>query len=869
MNDELLSVVRSQLSKIRIPTTYDKVYKDECVVSFDNSFSDDGIYVNLVTWLGYGKAYFLADSVRSGSLLYFHQKWTQIPKPKETEKANDGPQKLGIGVSGGFQLEAEFDIVKDYELVIVNRDGSTVAVPIDDPLLPEYLINVLDAIINHAGMKTMMAVSTWDADNEKIVSKYAADLIQLDNAKKISNDLATWKCEMSGDTSNLWLNLSTGYIGGGRKNWDGSGGSGAALMHFEETGGIYPLCVKLGTITPHGADVWSYAPDEDCLVIDPLLPQHLAHWGINIMTMTKTDKSMSELEVDLNLSYDWSKILESGEELEVISRPGFVGLRNIGSSCYMNSVLQTLFVVPEVIDRYFRHRDRILSSFTAKDPTQDFPVQMSKLGHALLTTAYLPPASSLVDGALMNMPTGEDGNSSLLEKYVIAPRMFKQLVAKNHAEFSSGRQQDAYEYFLYLLDTMARAERTSLARLVDEGVDSSSIPNTASFFEFYFETRLQCMTTNQVKYSSPSRQSMVNTWDLRIPLDRAINTAEVNEHAAKKARLEGDAKLPSATDDVKLIIPFHELLNTFFAEEIIEYTNPAVGHPAPTIKTVKFQSYPKYLMIKLGRYYVDATWKQIKIDACVPMPEFLDLSAYRGHGIQANEQSMPSSDQSNAAALTSTTTAAATEASVQPDEGIVLQLMAMGFSENGSKKAALATGNADADAAMNWVFAHMEDPDFNDPPAAVPAATTSTSAGNTSSAVNAESVMMLSSMGYTEEQAKAALTATNNDIERAADWLFSHTDDLDSAVREAMSASKSASQAPTSSDATVISNDGKGEYELIAIVSHIGRNTDHGHYVSHIKKDGVWAIFNDEKVAKSKSPPLDQGYMYLYRRRVV
>jgi Ubiquitin carboxyl-terminal hydrolase len=39
-----------------------------------------------------------------------------------------------------------------------------------------------------------------------------------------------------------------------------------------------------------------------------------------------------------------------------------------------------------------------------------------------------------------------------------------------------------------------------------------------------------------------------------------------------------------------------------------------------------------------------------------------------------------------------------------------------------------------------------------------------------------------------------------------------------------------------------------GKYTLMAIISHIGRNTDHGHYVCHIKKDNQWAFFNDEKV---------------------
>ena len=67
------------------------------------------------------------------------------------------------------------------------------------------------------------------------------------------------------------------------QQWGGTGGSGAALTHFEATGRQFPLAVKLGTITPHGADVFSYAADEDDMVQDPLLAQHLAHWGINMV----------------------------------------------------------------------------------------------------------------------------------------------------------------------------------------------------------------------------------------------------------------------------------------------------------------------------------------------------------------------------------------------------------------------------------------------------------------------------------------------------------------------------------------------------------------------------------------------------------
>ncbi len=58
----------------------------------------------------------------------------------------------------------------------------------------------------------------------------------------------------------------------------------------------YPLVVKLGTITKDGADVYSYAADEDRAVIDPYLADHLAQIGINVMALEKTEKTAAEIE---------------------------------------------------------------------------------------------------------------------------------------------------------------------------------------------------------------------------------------------------------------------------------------------------------------------------------------------------------------------------------------------------------------------------------------------------------------------------------------------------------------------------------------------------------------------------------------------
>ncbi|CAN0013958.1 unnamed protein product, partial [Choristocarpus tenellus] len=114
----------------------------------------------------------------------------------------------------------------------------------------------------------------------------------------------------------------------------------------------YPLAVKLGTITPNGGDVFSYAPEENGMVKDPKLAEHLARWGIDIMSLEKTDKTMAELEVELNKSYDFNKITESGTKLKPLWGLGYTGLKNLGNSCYMSSCLQVLSSIPEVAKRY-------------------------------------------------------------------------------------------------------------------------------------------------------------------------------------------------------------------------------------------------------------------------------------------------------------------------------------------------------------------------------------------------------------------------------------------------------------------------------------------------------------------------------------
>ncbi len=106
------------------------------------------------------------------------------------------------------------------------------------------------------------------------------------------------------------------------------------------------------------------------------------------------------------------------------------------------------------------------------------------------------------------------------------------------------------------------------------------------------------------------------------------------------------------------------------------------------------------------------------------VPERLSLEHLRSTGVQPGEQLQPEEPAGAPAAGGGAGAQQAPQAAPSPDPELVASLVSMGFSQEASSRAALAVGNSGVEAAMEWVLAHLEDPDINDPlpdPAAAPA----------------------------------------------------------------------------------------------------------------------------------------------------
>lgn len=600
---------------------------------------------------------------------------------------------------------------------------------------------------------------------EQLASEYSAA------APPTSEDLCS--VEGCGCHVNNWMCVTCGAVGCPRPE---SGGKGHALLHYQQTG--HPACVKLGTVTVQGADYYCYACDDD--VEDVHFAAHMAHFGIDVHTAKKTAKTMGELEYDYSSQFDFNKITEAGASLVPAHGPGHTGIENIGNSCYLAAVVQCLMSLAPFQSAFYPAKSTPHQAECTADPYSCRYCQTERLAAGLLSGEFSRADHERANG--------------------VCPRLFKKVYAQQHPEFSTGAQQDAQEYLLYLLEEMRRYVRpagssTDSSTGAGGAATAPSPPHPSDIMEMVMEQRMQCSKCQRVRYT----YEMDKCLSLPIPIDPAA--------AASIASAASEAKVSEAEmDAMRLRCSLEDCLQAAVAPNSIECRCEACTEAATYTTVTRLASFPDVLPVYIRRTYFDvATHNTKKMDAYVDVPQALELSAYRGTGLQPHEVAMPTSAASPARrARGDGAGSAAAAAPEEVDEVALVSVISMGIDMDVARYALLQT-NMNVERAIDYIFSH---PDIADEVAAA----------------------------QPQPQPQQAVESISN---------------TDAAAK------------PTPA------TDGAAAYELTAMISHMGASARTGHYVCHIKDaaSGKWLLFNDEKVGESQNPPFSLASLYFFQRK--
>ena len=459
-----------------------KINTSECLYAFNTQLSPNGLFLCLKsfqsTCIGYLKT--------QPSKHFLQVIKNRIPTPelhenkeKMEESESSPPKRLAIGVDGGFDgrgyteetkyllayYDSETDLIYNCDLDLCDND---------------HLKNITSIVIA-ATSTDQVEIKAWEGDIREVdenLLTYLQQPVDPNNMPDIT------KCCMCEKTDNLWINLGTGFVGCGRKYYDGTGGNNHGIEHFQTVGeATARYSIKIGTISSNLEAIDVYDMKEDRFVKDPLILEHLKHLGIDPYKMSKTEKTVTEMEIDLNKKFgnEWDVIQEKGKDLKPAE--DCYGIENLGSTCYLSAVIQALLVLPQVQNR-FCNRDEFheyaaicmsKDNFTPKSLLKDLEFQTRKL------------FSSLWNGPICDL--GEHVN--------IRPLTFKILVGSDHPEFKLWSQQDSLEWFQHFVEILSKTKETK-----------NGGKNPIEYFNYDMEERLQCQQSKKWRIL-PSMDSVI------------------------------------------------------------------------------------------------------------------------------------------------------------------------------------------------------------------------------------------------------------------------------------------------------------------------------------------------------------------------
>ncbi|VEU21579.1 DEKNAAC102449 [Brettanomyces naardenensis] len=770
----------SDLSQISPPSSSEAVYKDDCMFSFDTAFDPQGIDICLTCFQAFsrGKYNYTAQHAE----IYDHDiflNYKRTLKPKGADEIQ--PQKM---VKLEIKEQTEDDLFLTKAAIYVASTDSTTEFPGGG--IPQRIRVAAEGVLKATSREKRQQIKSWE--QSILVCPHSKEI------KQTPSNASIHECADCGLTENLWLCLECGNVGCGRQQFGGVPGNSHAVAHHKQHPDHH-VAVKLGSLSSESADCYCYTCDDDVKV--PKLADYLKTYGIDLSNFVKTEKNLTELQIEQNIQWDFNMDGENGETLSPVFGPGLSGFKNLGNSCYLASVLQVMFSVPSFQMAYFSADEgmpieKVVGNI---DPAADLETQMFKIGDGLLSGRYSVP----------------DPFTTEKIKYQrgIRPSGFKELIGKGHPEFSTMQQQDAFEFWMYLVEQL---EKGSVSGQAD------SVPTEV--FKYVLGDKLKCSVCGGVRLS----KELVD--NVTLPVEEKL--------------------LDSGVDGTKDYAPttMEDCFTKWHAAEQIEYDCPQCHSHVAAFKRQGFRSFPSYLVVSPQRIKLE-NWVPVKLPVPITFSQTIDLLPYKAEGKLPGESELPDDSSSN---------------EFKYNAEALDALLVMGFPENRCKRALYTTGNGTAETAANWLFEHMDDAGIDEP--------FTPKNNSTKPEAKAEDIESLVSMGFSAKLANKALVLNENSVEQSVEWLFGHPDDNGELPENEADGNPEANIEKLEKEHTtgkytllgVVCHKGtsihSGHY--VAFVKKL------------INGQEKWILFNDEKVVLAGEESLKEievsGYLYVYKR---
>ena len=783
MEEEICSHIQSD---IEFNIKNKKIFKDQCLKCYDDPRSEKGLNICLKCFDGCcctrDNNHTKLHSLKKNHNIYMNLKETK----KERKNKEIKITKLAVGLPGGAELEEDqYDQKIEIKCLNCNK-----IIPHENN---EKLNSLIISIINSSSEAQKSEIKAWE---EKIYPcEHTLTLVQ--NNGKILTENELKKCNDCDINKNLWLCLVCGNISCGRKE---TGGNAHALAHFEKT--KHSLAVKVGTISQSGeASLYCYECDND--VKDENLSFHLSNFGLDINKMKKTDKTVTELNLDININLTLSKVIEDGKVLTPLYGPGCTGMENIGNSCYMNAVLQILFSMEEFKKWYLNDAENHINTCD-KHPSECYLCQMSKIMNGLYSGIY---SQRLVRKINDIQDDNNKENRLKEEEYQLGIKInsFKLFFNKNNEDFISNKPQDAFLYMQFLLDELKEFE---FKRNI----------NPFSIFEFDVEKRLECNECHSVRYSTS------RTWYLPFTIE------DLN-------------KRKSDNNEVKIEECISQYLNENLdvnCEKCQKNTNHSINK--------KLINYPEFLIITFERFFYDETGPA-KSDA-----QFI-LSSDNNIDFKILSPKTSKEGENVIERLKN----GQEEAYIEPKFNIndLNYLMQCGVPELGAKWALLKMN--DPELALGWYCENSENPEIKKP---IPKQRViQNKNSNINNIYKEEDVNNLVNMGFSKEKAIHALKLNKGNFNNSLDYLFSHPDE----VIEDINVEKNQDKNEEIKEINIGNGSIYDLYGYITHLGKNPDHGHYVCHIR--QGNNTWKYFNDSKCNSWDNPPTGRGHIYFFKNK--